>query len=117
LAAFQDKKPEFDALQATIIGASVDTLEETQQVAAKGLEFPMAYGVKVEDAEGLGAWRAEDHHGTYIQPTEFLLGRGGVVLGALYASGPVGRMGADEALTFITNREARARQQEQQQPA
>ena len=44
---------------------------------------------------------------------EFLLGRGGVVLGSIYASGPVGRMGADEAIRQITNRERRRQQQEQ----
>ena len=44
----------------------------------------------------------------FIQPAEFLLGRGGVVLGSMYASGPVGRMGADEAVRLITTREAPA---------
>ena len=44
--------------------------------------------------------------------SEFLLGRGGVVLGSMYASGQVGRMGVDEALTFMTNRERRRREQE-----
>ena len=47
--------------------------------------------------------------GGYIQPSEFLLGRGGVVLGSIYASGPVGRMGAEEAVRLITNRENRRR--------
>ena len=40
------------------------------------------------------------------------MGRGGVVLGALYVSGPVGRMGADEVITMITNRERRRQKQE-----
>ena len=35
------------------------------------------------------------------------------VLGSMYASGPVGRMGADEAVRLITNRERRRREQEQ----
>ena len=108
MSAFQAKKSEFDTFQAGIIGASADTLEQAQQVAGKGLEFPIAYGVSQEKAEVFGAWRAQDHHGVYIQPAEFLLGRGGVVLGSIYASGPVGRMDADEALTFIRNRETRA---------
>ena len=107
MAAFQSKKDQFDAFQAVIIGASADTLEQAQQVVGKGLDFPIAYGVTIEEAESFGAWPASDHHGEYIQPAEFLLGRGGVVLGSIYASGPVGRMDADEALTFITNRETR----------
>ena len=71
----------------------------------------MAYGATKEDGDLIGAWWSEDRGG-YIQPAEFLLGPGGVVLGAMYASGPVGRMGADEAVRLITNRENRRRQEE-----
>ena len=81
----------------------------------KGLTFPMAYGVSKEESETFGAWWPEDRGG-YIQPAEFLLGRGGVVLGSIYASGPVGRMGADEAIRLITRRE-QTRRQEEGQPA
>ena len=59
----------------------------------------------------IGAWWSDDRGG-YIQPAEFLLGRGGVVLGAMYASGPVGRMSADEVIHAITSRENRRRQEE-----
>ena len=111
MAAYESKKAEFDALEATIYAASVDSLEQAKEVAAQGLSFPIAYGVTIEEGAGFGAWKAEDNHGIYLQPTEFLLGRGGVVLGAMYASGPVGRMGADEALTSITNRERRRQEQ------
>ncbi len=79
------------------------------------MTFPVAYGATQEDCDKIGAWWTVDNHGGYIQPSEFLLGRGGVVLGAMYASGPVGRMGADEAVRAITNRERRRREQEQQQ--
>ena len=112
LVAYEEKKADFDAVEETIYAASVDTLEQAQGVAGQGLTFPIAYGVTMEESETLGAWRAEDNHGVYIQPSEFLLGRGGVVLGSIYASGPVGRMGADEALTFIASRERRRREQE-----
>lgn len=112
LAAYEAKKAEFDALEATIYAASVDTLVQAQEVVDRGFTFPIAYDVTIEDSEKFGAWTATDQHGTYIQPSEFILGRGGVVLGSMYASGQVGRMGADEALTFITGRERRRREQE-----
>ena len=85
----------------TIIGATTDTLEEAQDIANNdpGLTYQV------------GSWWSEDREG-YIQPTEFIMGRGGVVLGALYVSGPVGRMGADEVITMITNRERRRQKQE-----
>jgi len=41
------------------------------------------------------------------------LGRGGTVLGAMYATGPVGRMGADEAIHYITYRENIRREEEE----
>ena len=83
------------------------------RLLGKGLTFPVAYGATKEDADRLGSWWTDDHDGT-IQPSEFLLGRGGTVLGALYASGPVGRMSADEAIRLIQNRERRRLEQEQQ---
>lgn len=110
MAAWEEKKAELEALGATIYAASVDSLEQAQEVVRQGLTFPVAYGVTREESERFGAWWDEERG--YIQPSEFLLGRGGVVLGAMYASGPVGRMGADEAVRLITNRERRRREQE-----
>jgi len=110
LAEWEQAKPELEALGATIIAASVDSLENAQEVAGKGLTFPVAYGVTQAQSELIGSWWSEDRGG-YIQPSEFLLGRGGVVLGAMYASGPVGRMGADEAIRQITNRERRRKEE------
>ena len=98
-------------LEATIYAASVDGIEQAKEVADKGLTFPIAYGVTREESETFGAWWSEDRGG-YIQPAEFLLGRGGVVLGAMYASGPIGRMGAVEAIRQTTRRETMHREQE-----
>lgn len=97
-------------MEATIYAVSVDSLEQAQEVQARGLTFPVAYGATRDDGESIGAWWSEDRDG-YIQPAEFLLGRGGVVLGSMYASGPVGRMGADEVVRQITNRERRRLEQ------
>ena len=111
LAAWEEKKAELEGMEATIYAVSVDNLEKATEVSGKGLTFPVAYGATKEDGEKIGAWWSEDRDG-YIQPSEFLLGRGGVVLGAMYASGPVGRMGADEAIRFVQFRENRRRQEE-----
>ena len=99
-------------LEATIYAVSVDALEYAKEVVAKGITFQMAYGATKEDGDKIGAWWSEDRGG-YIQPAEFLLGRGGVVLGAMYASGPVGRMGADEAVRAITRRESMRKEEEE----
>ena len=95
------------------MAVGVDNLEQAKDVVSRddGLSFPVAYGVTKEQTDSIGGWWAEDRDG-YPQPAEFLLGRGGTVLGSMYASGPVGRMGADEALRQITNRENRRREQD-----
>ena len=109
LAAWEQQKDALEALGVTVYGASVDTLEQAQEVAAQGISLPLVYGISREDAESIGAWWGEGAHGEFIQPSEFLLGRGGVVLGSMYASGQIGRMSPEEAITFITNRERRQR--------
>jgi peroxiredoxin len=111
LAAWEQAKSELEALGATIIAVSVDSKEQAQEVKDGGLTFPIAFGATKTDADLIGAWWSEERGG-YIQPTEFLIGRWGVVLGSIYASGPVGRMGADEAIRMITSRENRRREEE-----
>ena len=113
LAAWEEKKAELEGLEASVYAVSCDTLEQATEVVGRGLTFPVAYGATKEDGETIGAWWSDDHDG-YIQPSEFLLGRGGTVLGAMYASGPVGRMAPEEALQAITSRERRRLEQEQQ---
>ncbi len=70
-----------------------------------GLTFPVAYGINEVDLESIGAWWNTDHHGRYMQPTELLISRGGVIFGSLYASGPIGRMAVDEVAYAIRGRE------------
>ncbi len=72
-----------------------------------GLTFPVAYGITESDFEPLGAWWTTDHHGRYMQPTELLISRGGIVFGSMYASGPIGRMSVEEVLVAIKSREQR----------
>lgn len=112
MAAWEEAREQLAELGATIYAASVDSLDNAQEMVGKsGATFPVAYGVTQGESEQFGAWWSQDRGG-YIQPSEFLLGRGGTVLGSMYASGRVGRMGADEAIRQITNRENRRRQEE-----
>ena len=85
---------------------SADTLNQAKMASGKSMAtFAIAHGCTKADADTIGAWWG-DHppDGEHIQPTEFLISRGGVVLGSMYASGPVGRMSADEAIFVITSR-------------
>ncbi len=113
MAAYEAAKTELDALDVTVYAVSADNEEQAREVQEKGLSFPMAYGATKADAETIGAWWSDDRGG-FVQPAEFLIGRGGVVLGSMYASGPVGRMAADEVIHAIEFRENRRRQEEGQ---
>ena len=111
MAAYEAAKAELDALDVTVIAVSTDNEEQAREVQGRGLSFPVAYGADKADADAIGAWWSDDRGG-FVQPAEFLLGRGGVVLGSMYASGPVGRMASDEVIHAITSRENRRRQEE-----
>lgn len=115
LAAFEKGKAELEKLGCTILAASADTEEQARKVIqTAGLTYPVACCCTKEDAEVIGAWWGQHPpDGGHTQPAEFLLGRGGTVLGSLYASGPIGRMGVDEAIRSITRREGDRLQREQ----
>ncbi len=49
MAAWEESKAELEKLEATIIVASVDSLEQTQEVAGRGLTYPVAYGVTQQE--------------------------------------------------------------------
>ncbi|HJM54409.1 MAG TPA: hypothetical protein QGI07_10385 [Dehalococcoidia bacterium] len=106
--------------EATVITATAADKESTIKMAEEnGLTMPIAYGVTDEMVTGFDPWCGDGHHGYYIQPMEFLLGRGASVYGSMYASGPVGLMRADEAINGLIWRRERGlmlvRQQAQQQ--
>ncbi len=118
LASYQEHLEELQSLGVTVVAASVDPLEPVQEmVAALGLTFPVAYGVTDEDVAAFDPWTADDAHGHYIQPMELLVLRGGVVFGAMYATGPIGRMAVDEVLNSVRGRERRRLEQAQAEAA
>ena len=111
MAAYEAAKADLDELEVTVIAVSTDNHEQATEVKGNGLSFPVAYGATRADADAIGAWWSDDRGG-FVQPAEFLLGRGGAVLGSMYASGPVGRMAVDEVIHAIQSRVNRRRQLE-----
>lgn len=113
LTSYQDHIEGLESLGVTVLAASVDPIEPVKEmVEALGLTYPVAYGVSDEDVADLDPWFADDHHGHYIQPMELLVLRGGVLFGAMYASGPIGRMAVDEVLNAVRGRERRRLEQQ-----
>jgi len=99
----EQQKSALEALGARIIAASADDEAHAAEFA-KDVSFPVAYGVTRQEAEHMGAWWGEQRNN--MQPAEFLIGRDGKVTHSLYASGPVGRMSAQELVRLLTRLES-----------
>lgn len=84
-----------------VIAFSVDPLEKAREtVEQEHITFPVAYGLSVpRDAEKIGAfWEARR---SIFHATNFILDSDRKVLDASYATGPIGRIVADDALSHI----------------
>lgn len=98
MAAFNELKSEFDALDVAIVAASVDAPDKAAEVQ-ENLEFPIAHGVTKDQADLIGSWWEERR--SIVQPSEFLLSRAGKVVSATYSSGPIGRLMPEDAIKLI----------------
>jgi peroxiredoxin len=101
VADYQAHLEEFTAENTDIVALSVDPLDKAQEMVAKtGATFPIGYGLKVpEDADRVGAYW-EERRGI-IHATNFTLGPDRKVLQACFATGPIGRIAAVDALSSI----------------
>ena len=99
---------ELEDLGASVVAATVGDRESTESMAQEnGLTFPIAYGLEEGQLQEFDPWWADDRHGRYPQPMEFMVLREGTIFGSIYGSGPVGRMHVDEVLNSIRGRERR----------
>ena len=89
---------------------SVDPLDKAQEMVAKtGANFSIGYGLKVpEDANRVGAYW-EERRGI-IHATNFTIGPDRKVLQACFATGPIGRIAAVDALSSIRGTKKRKAQ-------
>lgn len=93
-----------------MIALSVDPLDKAQEMVERtGATFPIAYGLKVpEDADKVGAyWEAR--RGIF-HATNFTIDSEGKVLQACFATGPIGRFTAADALSSIRGTKRRKAQ-------
>lgn len=101
MADYQAHLVEFETAGAAILALSVDPLEKAKgTVEELKLEFPVAYGLKVpQDADKIGAFWEERRQ--ILHATNFVVDRSGKVVHACYATGPIGRIAAADALRSI----------------
>jgi len=98
LADFQSHLATLEKLGARVIAASVDTLADAREMAAKlQLSYPICYGLEpLSIAASLGCfYEARD---LFLQKCAFLLRPGGEIARSVYSSGPVGALTAADCL-------------------
>ena len=106
LAAYQKRLDELTELGVYVIGATIEDRQTAAKMAEEeGITFPLAYGVTQDSIGPLHPlWGEEKGYGKCVEPMEFLV-RHNFVIGSMYASGPIGRMDADQLIHFIKLRE------------
>lgn len=93
-----------------MIALSVDPLDKAQEMAERvKAAFPIAYGLEVpRDAEKVGAYWEERRK--IIHATNFIIDADKKVTQACFATGPIGRIVAEDALRSIRGAKRRKAQ-------
>lgn len=104
MADYQAHLADFEEAGAGILALSVDPLEKAKGIVEElELEFPVAYGLQVpRDADKIGAFWEERRQ--ILHATNFILDGSGKVVHACYATGPIGRIAAADALRSIRSK-------------
>ena len=110
MADYQAHIEEFKQENTDVIALSVDPLEKAQEMVERtGATFPIGYGLKVpQDADKVGAYW-EERRGI-IHATSFTIGPNRKILQACFATGPIGRIVAVDALSSIKGTKRRKAQ-------
>jgi alkyl hydroperoxide reductase subunit AhpC len=110
LADYQAHIEEFKQENVDVIALSVDPLEKAKEMAERvKATFPIGYGLQVpEDADKVGAYW--DNRRKIIHATNFIIDPDNKVAQACYATGPIGRIVAEDALRSIQGAKKRKAQ-------
>ena len=101
LAAFARANEKLNELGIKVVALSVDDNAAAASLVEKHrLNFPVGYGVDAETiAASTGAYVNENPR--YFQSTGFVLNPDGKVITAVYSSGAIGRLVAEDVVGFV----------------
>ena len=107
MADVQQHKAAFDELGARVVALSSDPQDSARTTVTRlGLEFPLGYGLDATATSRTIGCYTGIHEGTpHVQPAAFVLDDHGNIVHAVYSSGKVGRLTAEDALTLIRDRQ------------
>lgn len=103
MADFQEHREELTAHGTSIVAGSSDSREGAEKAIEEwGLSYPVLFGLDPEEtSRNIGCHTGEHDGSPHIQPAGFVLDERGNVTLAVYSTGRVGRLTAEDALTAI----------------
>lgn len=110
LADYQAHIDQFKEANIDIIALSVDPLDKAKEMADRvKVTFPIGYGLEVpRDADKVGAYWEERRK--IIHATNFIIDADKKVTQACFATGPIGRIVAEDALRSVQGAKKRKAQ-------
>ena len=85
----------------TVVAASVDTLEDARNIVeTERLIFSVGYGMDARQVSAATGAFFEEEKG-YLHATGFLIKPDGLVTNAVYSTGSIGRLRAEDSLRVI----------------
>lgn len=108
LAGFQRASDKLTAAGIKVVALSVDDEAATLGTIEKNkLSFPVGHSADADKIASLtGAYTNATPH--YLQTTGFLLAPDGRILNAVYSSGPIGRLVAEDVIGMVTYLKSKA---------
>ena len=108
LAGFQRASEELAEAGIKVVALSVDNEATTVGTIEKfKLSFPVGHSANAEKVAAItGAYTNDSPR--YLQTTDFLLAPDGKILNAVYSSGPIGRLVAEDVIGMVTYLKSRA---------
>ena len=102
LAGFQRAREKLAETGIKVIALSVDDEATTSGTIEKHkLSFPVGHSTDADQVAAVtGAYTNEAPH--YLQTTGFLLAPDGRIMNAVYSSGPIGRLVADDVVGMVS---------------
>jgi len=99
----QEHLERLESMDVQVIAASSDDKDAgAETVEELGLSYTVLYGLDPEStSEAMGCYTGEHDGEPHIQPTSFVLDRDGAIAHAVYSSGKVGRLSAEDAIAVV----------------
>jgi peroxiredoxin len=108
LSAFARAKEKLDELGIRVVALSVDDRQDAATLVEKHrLNFPVGYRADADKVADLTGAYVNDNP-RYLQSTGFVLDPTGKVITAVYSSGAIGRLVAEDVMGFVGYVKSRA---------